>query len=136
MNNQPENTLANPKRNVGLRIAIIDDAPSLVETYSIVLRAKGHKVVATAMSGEQILTSLDDNRARSIDVAIIDYRLGNGIDGLSLANMLLERNPHMKIIIASADESIRNDPKCSGFAVLRKPFSAFELRAGVSQFAE
>lgn len=131
-----EKTVTNPKRNGGLRIAIVDDAPSLVETYSIVLRTKGHDVVATATNGEQMLAWLDDNRAKNIDVAIIDYRLGNGIDGLTLAQLLLKKNPHIKIIIASADESLRNEPNGSGFFVLRKPFSAMELRASVAQFLQ
>jgi CheY-like chemotaxis protein len=121
------------KSNSKLQIAIVEDVPGLLDTYVRILQALGHEVVATAFSGEQMLESLTDIRVRSLDMAIIDYRLGSGMDGLTLANLLMEKNPNIKIVMATADNDwIRTEAKNHGLAVLSKPFSLREFRSLIS----
>jgi CheY-like chemotaxis protein len=134
-NNKSEKPPTKSRHGGALRIAIVDDVSSLVNMYSLALRTEGHEILATAETGEQLFASLDDNQVKEIDVAIVDYRLGNGMNGLTLANLLLQRNPKIKIVIASADELVRSDAKRRGLTVLTKPFKLSELRECISELA-
>ncbi len=108
------------------RIALVDDSPGVIESYLLVLKARGHKVVISAKSGEEIVRAAHDGKLEHIDLIIMDYLMG-GINGLQAAGIVNEYDPRIKIIIASGEDEIVNEVALCGLAYLRKPFSRIEL---------
>lgn len=111
-------------RHERFRIAIVEDVPMIANLYSIALKRQGHEVVMTALTGERMLRALDEKEAREVDVAIVDYRLGTGMDGLTCAKLILSKSPGTNIILATADDSFEKEEVTShSVQVLKKPFS-------------
>jgi DNA-binding NtrC family response regulator len=110
------------------RIAIVDDNPSIIKSYLLVLNARGHEVVISAKSGEEIVSATREGKLKDIDVIIMDYLMGE-INGLQAAAVVNEHDPRIKIIIASGEDEIVNEVSVSGLAYLRKPFSRIDLLA-------
>ena len=112
------------ERREGATIAIVEDEPDLRAVYEIILRRLGYDVFA-ATDGEQFLREMVGDGA-SFDLVLMDYRMP-GIDGLEASRKALERVPGLKVIIASADDSIRDVVVASGLGFISKPFSKAEL---------
>ncbi len=108
------------------RIAIVDDNQTVRNAYTLILKARGHKVVLTSSSGEQIVSEILAGKLADIDVVIMDYLMGP-MNGLQAAAEVLESNPQIKMIIASGEDEIANQVSISGLAYLSKPFSRFDL---------
>ena len=45
------------------------------------------------------------------------------MNGFELAKIILTRNPSIRIIFASAEESIEKEAEAAGFSYLKKPFT-------------
>ena len=102
-------------------IAIVENELNLISIYSYVVKELGFKPVFIAREGEEILKAVADGRT-SPDVIIMDYRLP-GMNGIETAKRIVERRPSTKVIVASADDSIRDESISLGFSFLQKPFS-------------
>jgi two-component system, OmpR family, alkaline phosphatase synthesis response regulator PhoP len=105
----------------GASIAIVENEKNLISIYSYVVKELGFRPIFIARGGEEILKAVADGRA-SPDVIIMDYRLP-GINGIETAKRIVERRPSTKVIVASADDSIRDESISLGFSFLQKPFS-------------
>src|SRR5437868_11476469 len=79
-----------------IRILLLDDREENLLVRSTILRQKGYSVV-TSSSIEDAKSKLDD-----IDIAVLDYHLGAGRFGTSVAETLREKRPQVPIIILSA----------------------------------
>jgi CheY-like chemotaxis protein len=101
--------------------AIVDDEPDLISIYSHIVKSLGFDPIFIATEGEEIVRAIADGRA-SPGVIIMDYRLP-GMNGIEAAKMILAQRPTIKVIIASADESVRQEALSLGFSFLQKPFS-------------
>jgi two-component system chemotaxis response regulator CheY len=116
-------------------IAIVEDARDLISIYSYVVKGLGFNPIFLATEGEEIVRAVADGRA-SPDVIIMDYRLP-GINGIEAAKRILEHRPATKVIVASADDSVREESISLGFSFLQKPFSLAtftdRIRRAVSQ---
>ncbi|MHB1907290.1 MAG: response regulator [Nitrososphaerales archaeon] len=116
-----------PKKTVTPKdVCIVDDNVGIRNAYAAVLKARGHKVVLTASSGEEIMSEPFRSKLRDIDVVIMDYLMGP-MNGLQAAAAVLEYNPRIKMIIASGEDEIENQISISGLAYLRKPFSSSDV---------
>jgi DNA-binding response OmpR family regulator len=119
-------------------IAIVENELNLISIYSYVVKELGFKPVFVAREGEEILKAVSDGRT-SPDVIIMDYRLP-GMNGIETAKRIVERRPSTKVIVASADDSIRDESISLGFSFLQKPFSletfAKRIRRVVSQLPD
>ncbi|MGD0637885.1 MAG: response regulator transcription factor [Nitrososphaerales archaeon] len=108
---------------------------NLSSIYSYVVKQLGFNPVFMAREGEEILKAVADGRT-SPDVIIMDYRLP-GMNGIETAKRILERRPSTKVILASADDSVRDESISLGFSFLQKPFSletfANRIRRVISQ---
>ncbi|MGA2199600.1 MAG: response regulator transcription factor [Nitrososphaerales archaeon] len=116
-------------------IAIVENELNLISIYSYVVKNLGFNPIFIAREGEEIVRAIADGRA-SPDVIIMDYRLP-GMNGIETAKRILERRPATKVIVASADDSVRDESISLGFSFLQKPFSletfAERIRRVVSQ---
>ncbi|MDG6926478.1 MAG: response regulator [Nitrososphaerota archaeon] len=119
-------------------LAIVEDEQDLLSIYSRVTKELGFDPVIVAREGEDIVRAVVEGRA-SPDVVIIDYRLP-GMNGIEAAKRILKHRPATKVIVASADDSVREESISLGFTFLQKPFSlaAFSdrIRRVVSQLSE
>jgi CheY-like chemotaxis protein len=62
-----------------LSIVIADNDPAILELLSTDLALEGHRVVATALTGEEAITACMAHRP---DVLITDYRMPPGLNGI------------------------------------------------------
>jgi CheY-like chemotaxis protein len=74
----------------------LDDDPSTLFLRSLALRQQGYACI-TAKTVEEAMQSLDN-----IDIAVLDYHLGEGKFGTDVAIRLREIHPEVPIIILSA----------------------------------
>lgn len=102
-------------------LAIVEDEQDLISVYSRVVKELGFDPVFVARGGEEIVRAVAEGRT-SPDVIIMDYRLP-GINGIEAAKRVLKHRPETKVIVASADDSVRAESISLGFAFLQKPFS-------------
>lgn len=119
--NRPEDA-SNTKdaKKIAKRIAIVDDDEELSTLFSMLVRRLGYIVEFVAHDGKEIVQAVSDGSIRP-DVILIDYRMRE-MNGIQAAQSIRKRSPNVKIIIVSADDSIRATLP-SGLLFLQKPFS-------------
>jgi DNA-binding NarL/FixJ family response regulator len=82
-----------------IRVLIVDDHPAVRRgARALIDDQPDMSVMAEARSVPQALHKL----AQAVDVAIVDYHLGDGRDGLSLIAQLKSRQPAARALVYSA----------------------------------
>jgi CheY-like chemotaxis protein len=112
----------------GPLIALIEDAP---EVLSVLKRrfaklAPQHQLI-TAQTGDEALALV---AGHSVTLAIVDYRLPGGMDGLSIVGALKALSPHVRtvLITASPTDALEAAALAAGVdTFLVKPFTLDEL---------
>lgn len=87
-------------------IMIIEDEQDILLLYKDYLLSRGHKIVATSTTADEIMSDYDKIRP---DVAIIDYKLPDGKNGIDAARQILEKYPGAAILIVTAYETVRKE---------------------------
>jgi two-component system OmpR family response regulator len=79
-----------------IRVLLLDDRPDLLILRAAILRQNGYEAISSS--------SIEDaeSKLNNIDIAILDYHLGEGKFGTSVAETLREKRPQVPIIILSA----------------------------------
>jgi CheY-like chemotaxis protein len=98
--------------------------------YSLILERQGYKVVFVGTSGEEIVGAITKGELRkdNLDAVVLDYRLGNEkLNGLETAIRIKQRIPTAKIIITTADTSIKTQAVAAGLSYISKQFSVEEF---------
>jgi two-component system chemotaxis response regulator CheY len=98
----------------------------LQELYNLMLRKAGFKIVATAYNGEEAVNKFRAFEKKP-DLILMDNRMPikNGIDA---AKEIIEINGGSRIIVASADLSIKEYSLSLGIiSFVAKPFTYDEL---------
>jgi CheY-like chemotaxis protein len=85
-----------PRAPRPIRVLLLDDLEENLLLRSTILRQKGYEVVTSA-SVEEAAGKLDQ-----IDIAVLDYHLGQGKFGTKVAEVLRQKHPRVPIIILSA----------------------------------
>jgi two-component system chemotaxis response regulator CheY len=113
-------------------IFIVEDEPSLLRLYEIILSVNGYKIAGKARNGHEAVEKYK-NFLKKPDVIIMDHRMPVKT-GLEATKEILEINPEAKIIIATADENIKEDAKSLGIISFKaKPFSNERLLNNVKK---
>lgn len=89
-----------------LSIMIIEDEQDILLLYKDYLLSRGHNVVATSTTANEILSDYDRIRP---DVAIIDYKLPSDKNGLDAALQILNKYPSAAILIVTAYETVTKE---------------------------
>ena len=116
-------------------IMIIEDEQDILLLYKDYLLSKGHNVVATSTTANEIM--LDYDRIRP-DVAIIDYKLPADKNGIDAAIQIIEKYPSAAILIVTAYETVTKEiAKISLFdnkrvEVLIKPVRLVMLESSIA----
>lgn len=85
---------------------IIEDEQDILLLYKDYLLSRGHKIVATSTTANEILSDYDRIQP---DVAIIDYKLPNNKNGIDAAIQILDKYPSAAILIVTAYETVRKE---------------------------
>jgi DNA-binding NtrC family response regulator len=115
-------------------IMIIEDEQDILLLYKDYLLSRGHKIVATSMTADEILSDYDRIQP---DVAIIDYKLPNNKNGIDAAIQILDKYPSAAILIVTAYETVKKEiAKRSLFdnkrvEVLIKPLRLAQLETSI-----
>jgi len=113
----------------GVRVAVIDDEPEVVEATTLLLESWGCAVVGAGSEAEMLELLGRDTRAP--DFLICDYRLRYGQDGLSaIRNVRAATGKSLPAVLISGDIAPEHTEKAraSGIDMLKKPLAAATLR--------
>ncbi|MFN2435198.1 MAG: response regulator [Nitrososphaeraceae archaeon] len=122
------------KEKKQLSIMIIEDEQDILLLYKDYLLSKGHKVVATSTTADEIMSDYDRIRP---DVAIIDYKLPTDKNGIDATIQIIDKYPSAAILIVTAYETVTKEiAKISLFdnkrvEVLMKPLRLSQLESSI-----
>jgi DNA-binding NtrC family response regulator len=122
------------KRQKQFNIMIIEDEQDILLLYKDFLLSKGHKVVATSTTANEIMSDYDRIHP---DVALIDYKLPDDKNGIDAAIQILDKYPSAAILIVTAYETVKKEiAKNSLFdnkrvEVLIKPLKLSQLESSI-----
>ncbi len=100
-------------------VLIVDDDPSHLKIYSWVVERGGFRSVPALVQREAV----DLPEAESIDLAVLDYRLGAGLSAVDVAKRLRSTYPNTPILVLSDLYGMPEDiaPYVSGFVRKGEP---------------
>ena len=108
-------------------LLLIDDEQSLVETLSVLLKREGFEVVS-ALTGTEGVEKFDETKP---DIVLTDVRMPK-MDGVEVLQTLRERNPHVPIVLMTAQASLQSAIQAVNLGAthyVQKPFVNEELLA-------
>ncbi len=121
-------------------VLLVDDDEMLLRAMARSFRFRGY---ADDISAERSVTSVpsiksarEAVRTRWPDLAIVDWRLGDGC-GIALAHELRQRDAGLTIVLVSGDENlvVRHGYDAGANQVLSKPFSIEKVLARIDRCA-
>lgn len=114
------------------RLLVVDDDVLVRDALMLVLESMPIEVRFAANPREGI--ALVATAAYAADVAIVDYRLPGGMNGLDVLASLLGRNPSLAAVVISGDLDPALPSRAADLhaALVSKPFSAEELATGIA----
>ena len=121
-----------------LRIMIVEDEQDILLLYKDYLMSKGHKVLATSTTANEIMFDYDRIKP---DVAIIDYKLPNEKNGIDAATQILDKYPTAAILIVTAYDTVKKEIANNSLfdnkrlEVLIKPLRLSELENSIINIA-
>ncbi len=113
-------------------IFIVEDDLSLQRLYEMMLTTFGFKVVDKASNGKEAIEKFKSLSPKP-DVILMDHRMP-GKNGIDTAIELLKINSHIKILFASADNSIKGRAlEIGAISFIEKPFSVIQLQNEINR---
>jgi DNA-binding NtrC family response regulator len=117
-----------------MKILVVDDEVSILETLEILFRGEGYEVTV-ADSGPKALAALEDEKP---DLVLSDIRMP-GAGGLDVLTAAREADPEMPVILMTAQASLQSAVRAvneGAYYYLQKPFANDELLAICRRAAE
>lgn len=115
-----------------INVLIVDDDVDLLKICSSYLRLFDLNVVGTASNGFEALEILKDSITKP-DVIVIDYHMPE-INGIETSKRILKIDSSYKLIMISANSSIKNKALSNGIhEFIEKPFSFQSLGDRIKQ---
>ena len=108
-----------------LRIAIVEDDEELLNVVSILVRSLGHELVFEGNSGAEVVSLIEERKIHP-DAILMDYRIP-GMNGIEAAEEVGFSDPKVKIVIMTADDSVKAEATDLGLLYISKPFSSEDL---------
>ncbi|HOW59093.1 MAG TPA: response regulator [Candidatus Omnitrophota bacterium] len=112
------------------KVLIVDDEEDLLEFIGGYLKEVGYEVLKTQFGKEAISILLNEKP----DVAIIDVRLKDEINGLTVIREIHQKNPGQKMILFTAYQDVQKEALKNGaLFCISKPSSLKELEESVEK---
>lgn len=109
-----------------MKVLIVDDEQIGRDSLEALLSSCGFEG-RTASNGQE---ALDVAASFQPDVVVIDWMLGDHVDGLGVADALRKVQPAIRIVIVSGDSTVKlKAPQDVPYDFLVKPFKIAELLA-------
>lgn len=130
--------LMGKKEKKQLTIMIIEDEQDILLLYKDYLISKGHKVLATSTTANEIMSDYDRIKP---DVAIIDYKLPTEKNGIDAATQILDKYPSAAIMIVTAYDTVKKEIANNSFfdnkrvGILIKPIRLSQLENSIINIA-
>lgn len=100
---------------------VVDDEPLILMDTSDIIRDAGYAVIE-ARSADEAFAFLE--RHSSLQLLFTDVQTGGSLDGLDLARKVVERWPHIEVIVASGARVPKEGELPDSASFIRKPFTA------------
>lgn len=113
------------------RILLVDDKPSVLLTYRIILQQKGYEVTAVETFGKAVEELAD----AEFDLLLCDLGLGEARNGFDLIEHARQTRPEIQSVLVTgyAGEDVASKAADLGIAVLFKPVQVPELLQTLQQ---
>jgi CheY-like chemotaxis protein len=105
-------------------VLIVEDEP-IVRMYEAEIAEGAGFITLQASNADDALEKL--SRPEAVQILLTDVNMPGGVDGLTLASMVRERWPQIKVVVVSAYVDSAKPEFPSGIAYLHKPFTHEEL---------
>jgi DNA-binding response OmpR family regulator len=117
-----------------MRLLIVEDEVMVASAMSDVLADAGHQVVGMAKDAATALSMVADQKP---DLALVDFHLGRGPNGATLAQDLLMKFGVRSIYVsANPDDCDKYGRHTGAFGCLSKPFTEEQLVTGIEAVEE
>jgi DNA-binding NtrC family response regulator len=120
----------------GVSVLLVDDDARFIDVMSRRLELRGF-TVASASSGAECLSALDDGGTSRYDVVVLDVRMP-GMDGLETLSTVRSRHPLVEIVMLTGQGTVENvieAMKLGAFDYMMKPCDLEMLIAKLDQAA-
>ena len=112
------------------KVLIVEDEPLIAESLCELLGERDYDVVGTAKDTEQAFALAERGRP---DVAVVDVRLADSIDGISLAMELASRYGTVVLFMTGNPQTVYDRAWEFRYSVLAKPFTDEEFLGAISE---
>jgi pilus assembly protein CpaE len=118
-----------------IRLLVIEDVPQVAMHMRSLLQAQSQiKMLDVITSGEQALSAVTELRP---DVLIVDALLQGRVSGMQVAEQVRRTEPTVSVIVLTVPQNpVTEDPAAGIDAVLKMPFSGFDLTTMVRKVHE
>ena len=118
-----------------IRLLVIEDVPQVAMHMRSLLQAQSQiKMLDVITSGEQALSAVSELRP---DVLIVDALLQGRVSGGQVAEQVRRTEPSVSVIVLTVPQNpVTEDPDAGIDAVLKMPFSGFDLTTMVRKVHE
>ena len=115
-----------------IKVLNVDDSPFIHKAVARALNSEEYELCAVAKNGRE---GYELYFSQTPDVVVMDITMPI-MDGLEASAVILEKDPHAKIIMLSAmgDDELISNAKAIGIKeFLQKPFKADELTSAIQK---
>jgi len=112
-------------------VMVVDDEPSVLLTYRMILEQQGYQVTAS-ISSKEAIAGLERG---TVDLLICDLSLEQKHTGFEVIEFARQRDPEVPAILVTgyASKDVMDKAEQSGIAVLFKPIDINEFLSTISQ---
>ncbi len=112
-------------------VLVVDDEPSVLLTYRMILEQQGYKVTAS-ISSKEAIAALEKE---PMDLLICDLSLEQKHTGFEVIEIAQRRDPNVPAILVTgyANKDVMDKAEQSGIAILFKPIDINEFLSTISQ---
>ena len=122
---------AKDTENAKWHVLVVDDEPSVLLTYRLILEQQGYRVTASISSKDAIAALEQD----AMDLLICDLSLEQKHTGFEVIDFARQRNPEVPAILVTgyASKEVMDKAEQDGIAVLFKPIDISEFLSTISE---
>jgi pilus assembly protein CpaE len=118
-----------------IRLLVVEDVPQVASHVRSLLQAQSQiKMLDVVTAGDRAAASVSEMRP---DVVLVDALLQGRVSGQQVAQQIREAEPHVGIIMLTVPQNpVSEDPQRGIDAVLKMPFTGFDLTTMVRKVGE